>query len=164
MWYNIDFIKLSQQFLPTFLRQTRIIALVRALILSIQVVHDDFLTFRKNAITKIGNASVSVIALEKLLNDEFLYYAHEIFITDADGRPVIYLFNRSEEQLPTYLYNRSETPEKTILFNRGEPTREFDFVINIPNEIDTESSKFQIKSIVDFYKMPGKSYNIQSYE
>lgn len=164
MWYNIDLIKLSQQLLPTFLRQPRIIALVRALISSLHVIHDEFLTFRKNAIAKIGNASVSVIALERLLNDQFSYYETEIFITDADGRPTIYLFNRSEDQLSTYLYNRSENAEQTILFNRGEPTREFDFVINVPAEIDTEATQFQIKTIVDYYKMPGKSYKIQSYE
>lgn len=164
MWYKIDFLKLSYQLLPTFLRQSRLLAFIRAIITQMQVIHSDFLALREASIRRLGNASISVIALEKLLNDQFLYYSNEIFITDADGRPVTYLFNRSEDQLSVHVYNRVEEAENTYLFNRGESTREFDFVINIPNELDTASNLYQIATTVDYYKMPGKSYKIQSYE
>jgi hypothetical protein len=164
MWYRIDFVKLTQQLLPTFLRQTRIIALLRAMITPVIDIHDNFVTFRDSCVKKLGNATISVIALEKLLNDEFQYENNEIYITDFEGNRDIYLFNVSEVQSSNFAYNLSEAEDALYLFNTGEQSREFDFVINIPNEINNSTFLYQIATIANFYKMPGKGFKIESYE
>ena len=87
-----------------------------------------------------------------------------IYITDGTVIAGNFIYKRSENQ-HLYIYKRSEnTP--VFIYRRSEIIGSNSFVINIPipvyNTIVAADQLQQLISMINYYKLSGKSYIIQT--
>lgn len=157
MWYRIDYKRLVELLLPTFLRKKIILAFLRAIIIPVTDIYTKFTIYRF-AVSKRIDFNGQVMYLEKMLNDEF-DLTDEIYITDAVKIPVLYLHYKAELQIPVYLSGK-----RTILIHKSEIDSSDDFIVNIPIFLNTVDNITRIKRITDYYKYAGKCYKINIYE
>lgn len=115
----------------------------------------DYFNQKKYELTFNGQ----VILLEHLLNDYYDNVQRRIHIDDSLENSNIYIFNKIEGNEKRYLFNSLENGSKTYLFNKSEIESLKDFTIFIPSSV--AFGEVQLKKLVDKYKLPGKSYNIQ---
>lgn len=159
MWSKIDILKLTQSLLPTALRLPRLLAFLRSMVQPMTQIHAEFDAFSFSVRRKVGNATLSIIMLEKLLNDEFLYYDNEVYVTDYYEPRVL----PAATHVPVDVYKAAiGTPLE--IFPASVAIMGVDYVVNIPAEIDSTSNREIISSIIEYYRMPGKTYSIHSYE
>lgn len=101
-----------------------------------------------------------VIYLEKMLNEFFQVPTYnpnshistrQIYIVDSPQVPKAYIF-QAEETSPVYL--------GTIYLNRLNLTAG-DFIIKIPVAIEFDEPR--LRAVIDFYKLAGKKYTIETY-
>lgn len=159
MWYRIDYKRLAELLLPTFLRRNIIISFLRVMIIPIIDIYNEFTTY-KNAVSKRLDFNGQVMYLEKMLNEEFKLVSNTIYISDATTIPVLYLHHTAELQIPLYLWAN----KGGILIRKSEVDFSGDFIINVPVALNTAESMTKIKTIVDHYKYTGKRYKIIIYE
>ena len=151
-WISTNF---KQQFLdlsPTFFRGERFEAFLGAFAKPLQTLADTTLYQMQHDST--------VIYLEKVLN-EYLQIAtynasshiatRQVYIIDTPQAPKTYIY-RTEENQPVYL--------GTIYLDRDNPITA-DFIIKIP--ISVSFDELKLRAIVNFYKLAGKKYIIETY-
>lgn len=164
MRYKIDFKRLVILLLPVFLRKKLVISLVNALVTPVRDLHERFMAYR-DAISKRLDFTGETRHLEKILNDEFPLAGDGISIktvNSAAGNVSLHL--KSEIHQPVYLYHATRG-EHVVLVKAGTGSLHegVDFVVNIPLALDTPGNVQKIKRIVDYYKMAGKQYKIETY-
>lgn len=160
MWYDFDILKYAQYVLRPLLRKKRIFAVVSVFLLPLIFIYTLFKSYRKQATDRL-NINGQVIYIEKVLNERFFLIHREIFITDIIGNE-LYLYNRSEEQIPSYLHKRSERAEVKYIQQRGEGNYSGNFVVNIPSFLSMY--ELEIINLVDYYKPAGRSFVLKIYE
>ena len=160
--FNIDFTKLLQHLLPSFMRgKVRLAAWLAALIKPLVDLHADFIILRNR---KIYEAQITgqVKYLEKLLNDTFWTAesgAVKITITDSEHEPIdVFIYNTAEHEPDTMIYNTAENLEKTYLYNASEGSAGYEFVVNI--DVATVIDYDLLEALLAKYKLPGTTYTI----
>lgn len=150
--FNIDYNKLILWLVPTFLRKSKMIALLRVYCAPVSVLYSAFLANRQNNLYKL-NHNGQVFSMEKMLNDLFDNALRRVYVTDG--------FTKD----PTYIYTEAENKPKhlgaLILYNEGDyADTGVDFLVWIPAMLATEQTKLAMKGQIDFYKLAGKRYKI----
>ena len=155
---TIDLLYLMSILLPIDLRLEVHGAFVEVMKNVLQPLYTNFYDYfnqKKYELTFNGQ----VILLEHLLNDYYDNVQRRIHIDDSLENSNIYIFNKIEGNEKRYLFNSLENGSKTYLFNKSEIESLKDFTIFIPSSV--AFGEVQLKKLVDKYKLPGKSYNIQ---
>lgn len=151
-WQTISFNTLIELLLPSFLRKSRIVAILQSVVKPVDSLYQDTLY-------KMQHNS-QVIYLEKMLNEYFEvsgYSAgnHElsktVFISDAPPVDRNYIFQPAEVQ-PVYLDS---------IYLNGTPAVNYKFIVNIPDTYVFVEAK--LRAVIDFYKLAGKKYIIETY-
>jgi hypothetical protein len=104
-----------------------------------------------------------IIYLEKVLNDKLDATQRRIYIDDpqpSNITPTV-LYRKSEAQPTAILYRKSEAQTTSILFRYSEVSS-IDFVVFIPVSLGALSNQIIIKSLVNFYRVAGKRFTIQT--
>lgn len=153
MWYNLEINKLIELLTPTFLRKEKHLAWLRSLHFPLQKVLDDFLFERKqNLYNRSHNGQVCY--LRKVLNDKFDISERRIKITDGNRFKRRYIYTRGEKK-PLYL-------GKIYLYDRADyADAGVDFIVLVPKGLNYSS--FEMKSLIDFYRLASKRYKIENY-
>ena len=153
IWQTIDFKKLADHLLLGFLRKLDFQGLINSLLFSLNLIYEDNLY-------KMQHNS-QVINLEKMLNEYFqvVGYDHQdhentktVFISDAEQAERYYLYQPDEEQ-PLYI---------GLIYVGGIVNVNYRFIVNIPNSYVFVEQK--LRAEIDYYKLAGKKYIIQTYE
>lgn len=152
-WISTDF---KQQFLdlsPTFFRGARFEAFLGAFAKPLQTLADTTLYQMQH--------DSRVIYLEKLLN-EYLQVStynpnshiatRQVYIVDAPQATKNYIY-QTEENSPAYL--------GTVYLDREVAQDQYQFIIKIPASISFNEAR--LRALVDFYKLSGKRYLIETY-
>lgn len=152
-WISTDF---KQQFLdlsPTFFRGERFEAFYSAFAKPLQTLAD-------NTLYQMQHDS-RVIYLEKLLN-EYLGIStynpnshiatRQVYIEDAPQALKNYIY-QTEENKSVYL--------GTVYLDREVAQDQYQFIIKIPASIIFNDTR--LRALVDFYKLSGKKYLIETY-
>ena len=152
-WISANF---KQQFLdlsPTFFRGERFEAFLGVFAKPLQTLADTTLYQMQHDST--------VIYLEKVLN-EYLQIAtynplshlatRQVYIEDAPQAIKNYIY-QPEENSPVYL--------GTVYLDREVDLDQYHFIIKIPVSISFNEAR--LRAIVDFYKLAGKRYLIETY-
>lgn len=152
-WISTDF---KQQFLdlsPTFFRGERFEAFYAAFAKPLQTLADTTLYQMQHDGT--------VIYLEKVLNEylEISTYnpnshiaTRQVYIEDAPQATKNYIY-QTEENSPVYL--------GTVYLDREVAQDQYQFIIKIPASITFNEAR--LRALVDFYKLSGKRYLIETY-
>lgn len=149
MWFKESFSKLILLLLPTFLRKSKMIAWLSALIHPMQNLSETILYQMQH--------DGRVIYLEKVLNEHFQITDYDsknhettkkIFIEDAFFKPKTYIYQSIEEK-PIYL--------GTVYLGGNEQV--YNFIVKVPTSLIFNEN--EMKFILDYYKLAGKKYKIE---
>lgn len=156
--YNINFKKLSIEWLPLFLRDYWSIGFVSVLIAPLQIFLSEFLKVRKQHLIKLNTTSQK-FSMQKRLNDVFDPLERRIEIVKAVLFDGTYLYTEAEDdQFKTktkWLFG-DENP--IYLYTEAELYSDFDFIVKIPN---TGINQIQLKAEIEYYMLQSKQYKIQ---
>lgn len=148
--FNWNAPKMGWLLLPTFLRKTRHVAWLRALLHPVDALHYQFLQQRQRHLYDLAHNG-QVCYLRKALNDTFDPSQRRIEITDGNKFNRQYIYTRGEQKphfLGTmYLRDRADYADTGV-----------DFLVLIPK--DLEGQKIEINALVNYYKLASKIFKI----
>jgi hypothetical protein len=149
--------------IPEILRQTRLLAFVRALLSALQVVQATLEGFIFNKRYEL-RFNGQVIYLEHRLNDGFDNDLRRIYIGDAEPnnvQPTI-VTNRYEGQPTLIVTNITELQDTSVFYNTSELQSPFDFIVFVPTGVLTGQEN-SLRALVDFYRIGGKIWTFQTF-
>lgn len=156
--YNINFKKLSIEWLPLFLRDYWSIGFVSVLIAPLQILLSEFLKVRKQHLIKLNTTSQK-FSMQKRLNDVFDPLERRIEIVKAILFDGAYLYTEAEDdqyKTKTKWLFGDENP--IYLYTEAELYSDFDFIVKIPN---TGINEIQLRAEIEYYMLQSKQYKIQ---
>lgn len=156
MWYSVDFYKLALNFQLIAVRKPLVMGWVYSFLKAIATKHQYWKQYREENIYKLAHNG-QVCYLRKALNDRF----------DPDLRR-IYIDGSGGDALKTYIYTPVEQLPKYLGLIYLYSTLEFaddgaDFLVYVPVSI-AEDMPYELKALIDFYKIGGKRYLIIEIE
>lgn len=151
--FDIDYPKLVSLLTPPDLRKQRLLALLGALIMPVRTVYGSFKANRISNLYKLAHNG-QICYLRKALNDSFDPVLRRIYIGDGSRFKRQYIYTSGEQQA-RYL--------RTIYI---QPTTEYedtgvDFKVIVPVGFDLAGNLYQLRALIDFYKLAGKRYTIE---
>ena len=153
MWFKVEYNKLALLLLPDFLRGDLIIAYVQTLFIPIDKLYYLWYKFRTENLYKVKHTG-QICYLRKALNDKFDFMERRIYIGNGNTFIREYLYTTAENRtrfLGTMYLNKNEDYADTGV----------DFVVFVPLEIMNTLS-FEVKALIEFYKLGGKRYKIET--
>lgn len=153
MWYNLDINKLTTLLTPTFLRKEKFLAWLRVLHFPLIEIVDKFNFNRNDNLYNLAHNG-QVCYLRGALNDRFDPSQRRIKITDGNRYKREYIYTDGEQK-PRFL---------GIIYLRDDADygdTGVDFIVEIPQGLIY--NQFEMKYLVDFYKLASKRYKIQVY-
>ena len=161
IWQVVNFKKLVELLLPTFLRKSVTLAFLTSNIKPLDTLYEETLYKMQH--------TCQVLSLEKMLNEYFEVpgYNHQnheatkkVKIKDEYFPPENYIYKVGEFR-PTVDYNNNNLwlDEDDVFLEDDVP--HFDFVIWIPLGYIFELE--QLTAIMNYYKLAGKNYRIERY-
>lgn len=150
MWYKVDFKRLGILFLPMALRKPKLIALTHSLLAPLISLHYTFTQNRNENLYKLQHNG-QVCYLRKALNDAFDNTLRRIIIVDGNQFYRVYIYTEPELR-PQFL--------KTIYLRDDVDYGDtgVDFIVIVPQDTYNE---FEMKTLIDFYKLAGMRYKIE---
>lgn len=156
--FDIDLKAYVQDLIPVDLRSVEMLAWLGALIAPFVTILARFTTYRVDSIYKIEHTA-QVYSLETVLNDAYDRAGHRIYIQDGVYINPNYFYEPAEEK-PVYFYEG----DPAVLFYEPTQNLDVDFVVVLPSDLYlTAAGLFRIKALINFYKLPDKTYNL-TYE
>lgn len=156
MWYSVDFHKLALNFQLINLRKPKPMAWIYSFIKAISTTHYNWKLYRDSNIYKL-NHNGQVCYLRKALNDKFDQSLRRIYIDGTGG-----------EAMKTFIYTPAENQTKYLGTIYLYQSLEFadtgaDFLVYVPASI-VASQSYELRALIDFYKLGGKRYLIIEIE
>lgn len=152
MWYKIDWNKLVILLLPTFLRKASLVGYLQALVSPISTLHYNWMRKREADWYKLNHTG-QVCYLRKVLNDALDVSYRRIYIGEGNSFPRKYIYTRAENK-PVFL-------GKMFIYRNQEYTNTgADFVVFVPEEI-INTKIHELKSLIEYYKLASKRYQIR---
>jgi len=165
--FNVDFIKVIQGNLATFLRKQTRVHWLGSLISPVVALYNLYLQFRKEKLYQMSHNS-QVVYLEKVLNDKFDKSLRGIRIVNSELIEPVWHYDKQDEK-PVWYYDRQDSLPVWFRDQADFDNYNSDFEVVIPLRLKpgtTEAvEKFEtaVKLLVDYYKLYSKKY-ILKYE
>jgi hypothetical protein len=150
--FRINFKKLAQLLLPTFLRKPVITAFVNAFVQPLERLNEQFTLFRVSKEQQMSYNS-QVCYLRKMLNDLFDPVQRRITIKQYPQRIPLILYKREEEKpvmFGTHLLPRRDAVHYSI-----------EFTVNIPTSLQGREN--EIRANLNYYKLATTNYIIKYF-
>lgn len=162
--FNVDWQKLINQSLPSFLRRDKMKAWLYALIEPIEVMHNNFLTFRDDKLIELSY-NAQTILLEKALNDRWPGANGNIYVDNtADNLPDNFIF-RDQDTLPDLKIYRDQDSGNALYSTRylfrDQDSAKFDFIVKVPQSLTFNNA--EMREFVDQYRKAGKRFKIETF-
>lgn len=150
MWFFVNWSRLGLILLPTFLRGEMMRAWIELILSPIEDIHYNWMQYRKDNLYKLAHNSQKCY-LRGALNDRFDPGLRRIKITRGNAYQRKYIYTDAEAK-PKYLgtiflYDDADYADTGV-----------DFIVVVP--IDLIFSIYEMKALVDFYKLASKRYKI----
>jgi hypothetical protein len=155
--YTIDYSKLVQWLLPSRLRTTARLAWLMCCVYPVQVIYQQFLTFKAAKDYQLL-ITPQVCFLQKMLNDRYDTNLRRIIITDGSDKPPTYIFTELELK-PVFIRQESEAAPVFIYTDGEAGTLTDDFVVEVPASIVFEQA--EMISLLKSYKLAGTKFSIK---
>lgn len=150
MWFNVNWNRLAVLLLPTFLRSEVTKAWISLLISPVNDIHYWWLQFRKQNIYNLAHNSQKCY-LRAALNDRFDNELRRIRIDDGNSFKRQYIYTDAEQKTKflgiMFLYDDSDYADTGV-----------DFIVVVPAGL--LYSIYEMKSLIDFYRLASKRYKI----
>ena len=173
MNFNVDYYDFARKLIPYFLRKTKVLGLLRAILKPLQDLNGDFLVFRDAISFKLA-FNAQIIYLEHYLNHVYpnpYSYPNNIHIEDGANVVYDYVWNHVENQDPFYLHNYGEQFDPVYFDQYSEQSGDvFSYIIHVPtfvqggqDYIGQNFNETVLRKRVNFYNLAGKTYDIQYF-
>lgn len=160
MYYNFDVRKWVLQQLPPVLCQGVMAALMKCLSQPLKMIHEEFHRYATGTDQQLMHNSQTLM-LQKWLNDIFNLPSGTIYIANYLSDQV-YLHYADELPDDTYM---CEKDEGDSIYLKSEITNEYGgFIVSVPKKFATEENLHTIRKWVDYYKVAGTIYKIETDE
>jgi hypothetical protein len=156
--YNLSLPRLVTLMLPISLRKQKMVSWLFTLIAPYKELLSWFKIFRKDSSYKILHTP-QVYSMENVLNDAFDVQLRRIYIADGLYKSAVYFYEPDEDK-PIHFFEI--TP--AVYFYEPEELQKLDvdFVVVLPLAMPlSESDMIRLKSLIDFYRLPDKTYTIR---
>lgn len=161
--FNIDFPTFILQLLPSFLRRIRMHRWLLALTAPCQELHSKFIQYR-TATNYTLEHTPQVYSIENVLNDAFDPLQRRIYIQDGIYRSPVRFYDRSLDS-PVRFYDAASDEPVRFFDRESLLLLDVDFIVKIPVALVLPAADLiRIQALVDFYKLPDKTFNIDYYE
>lgn len=152
MWYKFNIGKIPQLLLPGILQLPLVYAMLHTILKPIRTIYEDWSIFRNANVYAMAHNG-QVCYMEGALNDRFDPDLRRIYINPTgENHNATYIFTHGEQR-PTYL-GKIFIRTRLELGDTG-----VDFIVNVPASI-AQLSNFELRALIDFYRLGGKRYII----
>lgn len=153
--YKIDYTRLVDWLVPTILRRNVLLLFSYALINPIRKLYVDFTRFKSDSEYRLNHNS-QVCYLEKILNDRFDPGTKRIIIVDGWRFSQLYIYNETEGSHKAVILGTQYIRPSTDFADTG-----VDFIVKLPSDVTLkESELYEMKTLLNAYKLAGKRYKI----
>lgn len=150
MWFILNWKILALSLLPPYLRGRTVQSWVLLFVSAIESIHYDWLQYRKGNIYNLAHNSQKCY-LRGALNDRFDNELRRIRIDDGNAFKRQYIYTDAEQKTrflgTMFLYDDSDYADTGV-----------DFIVVVP--ADLQYSVYEMKALVDFYRLASKRYKI----
>jgi hypothetical protein len=156
--YNVSLPRFVTLLLPLSLRKTAMVSWLFALITPYKELLAWFKIFRRDSSYKILHTP-QVYSMENVLNDGFDPSLRRIYIVDGLYKSAVY-FYEPDENSPVHFF---EINPQVYFYEPEELEKlDVDFVVVLPLGMNLPASEMiRLKSLVDFYRLPDKTYTVR---
>jgi len=161
IFWKLNTEKFVKQYLGRMLYKPLHFNWLVSLLKPLQITIDDYSAWLKRRYYLL-NITGQTISLEAFLNDEFDVDLRRIKILTANSN-YNGIWIALEEEVDMFItLSRSDESEDVFIYfcEQSEQGTSIDFIVQVPAEIATTDVINQIKSIVNRYKLAGKSYQV----
>lgn len=164
MFKNFNIQAFCLKLLPPILRKDRILAFLRVLLSPLESILARFRNVVVDTDVRLSHNSFTIY-LEKFLNDLLDATERRIYIADIIDDFSVYLSMKDEAAIYEDSMTLKAEGLDTLIVPSERPDRLTGrFGVYIPQELDSEINRRLIKQWVDYYKMAGTNYSIETYE
>lgn len=161
MSYRFDVDRWIIHQLPPILRRRTIFAFLKAFLAPVKQLQLVFQSYRES-VTRQIRSNAFIATFERRLNEVFFFEDKEIYITDSLLSRFTLAFE-SESFAPVYVSEQGEIPETPALLESFPPDEQISrFIVHVPSTM-TASELATLARWVDYYKMAGTEYTIETY-
>lgn len=150
--FEIDLKRIAIVLIPIMIRKPRLMALVLALTAPLRNLQASFNVRRIQNLYRL-NHNGQVCYLEGALNDAFDPDQRRIYIAEGDSFSQQYIYTEAEQN----------TRYLGTIYLRGDGDYEGgsrDFIVVVPDDFNESLYGFQIRAMINFYKLASKRYEI----
>lgn len=161
--YSINFAVVSERLTPWFWRRPVWLSYLKAALTPLQTNNSEMSAFVNSVWTKLSYTGQH-LALEEFLNDTYDDTLRRIFIDENNITfETLDIYKQGEtDPSPISIYLQSEVnPAPFSIYKQGEGLGGDNFTINIPAAVSFDEDT--LRSMVDFYVIAGKNYNIVTF-
>jgi hypothetical protein len=158
MKYEVNYKVLALLLLPTFLRQSRIVAFLRAVISAVEYCYNRFLGNRKDNLYRL-KMNGQVCYLRALLNNAFPEAGGLIRIEEGEiVGDWLWLW---DEDYDPYLHYTDITDSGVWLWDETAILESISgFLVYVPHRVFDVNNDAKIRALLNAYKLLSKSYTI----
>lgn len=162
--YIIDFVKLLKWAMPSFLRNSKIMAWIKSLANPLIENYNDFVTFKDDAIYRVSHNG-SITLLQKVLNDKFDNVERRIYILNVQKTDINRFYDLAANK-EFGMYTEGNV-QKGFYYIFDAIADSPDFTVHIPIEyqsadpIELEKYLVKVRSQINYYKLYAKKYKIE---
>lgn len=162
--YEINFRNLINLVTPPFLRKRKFIDWLFVLLSPIEAINISFNKFRRQSIYKVTHNG-QVYSLNAVLNDSYDPSERRIRIQDSILKESTYVYPEDDKK-EVWIYPEASNRPVYIYDEAAFKDINFDFLVLMPLELrpanaeDLELILIQIRSLVNYYKLASKTFNI----
>ena len=162
MFYHFDVDKWIIHLLPPVLRKASIYAFLRSMLYPVKQLQAVFLAY-KTGVDRQLTYNAFQNSLERFLNGLFFFEYKAIYITDVEDEQTCLSF-ASEAVDPVYMSFQTESPATALALSSLDPSKTTGkFIVHVPAALSLADIA-SVANWVNYYKMAGTEYNIETYE
>lgn len=150
-WYHFDIMKFAEDMTPPLLRNSVLMAFIRALLRPLVRLMREFQDLRAQS-KKALLPSGQVRAIESAIVDKYHLHSGDVYITEPEDKTRYLYYVREGAgglELPQAIYYEHENPNKT------------DFTIHLPDHLEKYDG--DITRLIELYRPAGRKYTKQYY-
>lgn len=155
--YGVNWSRVIRDLVPPRMYKKGIVGWLSVLLSSTQDLHARFVDYAEDVDYKLNHNS-QVCYLEAALNDTFDPEMRRIYIEDAGGN-VITPLQRDSDLSPVVLGSDTEGSALVLQPDSGYTGGSYDFIVVLPYAF-AQSTIYRLRSLIDYYKLAGKRYDI----
>ncbi|MDD3079084.1 MAG: hypothetical protein PHH37_08270 [Paludibacter sp.] len=157
--FRIDIDKLGVLLLPTILRKVLVVEFIRISLHPLHYIQDIFFTNRGKNIYKLTHNS-QVCSLKSVLNDAFPSRSKDFEIEDAEDTG-LWQYSIDNEDIDNQLMVTDVS--NIIIYDEEMMTKFADFVVKIPNNLNSVDNLNVVRALVNTYKLVSKKAIYEFY-